>query len=72
MHTFVARSLAAAKGWRPVLLGSTLLFSAVIGVGASGAVSAAPVFFKKLPAGLKRVGVILSGGNVDYELLASL
>lgn len=38
----------------------------------SGAVSAAPVFFKKLPPGLKRVGVILSGGNVDYELLASL
>ena len=38
----------------------------------SGAVSAAPVLFKKLPAGLKRVGVVLSGGNVDYELLASL
>jgi threonine dehydratase len=38
----------------------------------SGAVSAAPVLFRKLPAGLGRVGVILSGGNVDYELLASL
>jgi threonine dehydratase len=38
----------------------------------SGAVSAAPVLFKKLPPGLKRVGVVLSGGNVDYELLASL
>jgi len=38
----------------------------------SGAVSAAAVLFKKLPPGLTRVGVILSGGNVDYELLASL
>ncbi len=38
----------------------------------SGAVSAAAVLFKKLPPGLKRVGVVLSGGNVDYELLASL
>ena len=38
----------------------------------SGAVSAAPVLFKKLPPGLGRVGVVLSGGNVDYELLASL
>ncbi len=38
----------------------------------SGAVSAAPVLFGKLPRGLKRVGVILSGGNVDYELLAGL
>ena len=38
----------------------------------SGAVSAASVLFKKLPLGLGRVGVILSGGNMDYELLASL
>ena len=38
----------------------------------SGAASAAPVLFKKLPPGLKRVGVVLSGGNVDYDLLASL
>ena len=38
----------------------------------SGAVSAAPVLFRKLPPGLARVGVVLSGGNVDYELLASL
>jgi threonine dehydratase len=38
----------------------------------SGAVSAAPVLFKKLPPGVKRVGVVLSGGNVDYELLAGL
>jgi threonine dehydratase len=38
----------------------------------SGAVSAAAVLFKKLPAGVQRVGVILSGGNVDYEQLANL
>ena len=38
----------------------------------SGAVSAAPALFKKLPPGLGRVGVVLSGGNVDYELLAGL
>lgn len=37
----------------------------------SGAVSAAAVLFGKLPAGIKRAGVILSGGNVDYEMLAS-
>jgi threonine dehydratase len=38
----------------------------------SGAVSAAAVLFGKLPPGLGRVGVILSGGNVDYEVLADL
>lgn len=38
----------------------------------SGAVSAAAVLYRKLPAGLRRVGVILSGGNVDYEQLAQL
>jgi threonine dehydratase len=38
----------------------------------SGAVSAAAVLFKKLPPGLGRVGVVLSGGNVDYEMLANL
>jgi threonine dehydratase len=37
----------------------------------SGAVPAAALLFKKLPPGLGRVGVVLSGGNVDYELLAS-
>ena len=36
----------------------------------SGAVAAAAVLFKKLPPGLGRVGVVISGGNVDYELLA--
>jgi threonine dehydratase len=36
----------------------------------SGAVSAAAVLFGKLPAGLRRVGIVLSGGNVDLDQLA--
>jgi len=36
----------------------------------SGAVGAAAALFGKLPAGLGRVGIVLSGGNVDFELLA--
>jgi threonine dehydratase len=31
----------------------------------SGAVSAAAVLFHKLPSGIKRIGIVLSGGNVD-------
>ncbi|MBZ5611629.1 MAG: pyridoxal-phosphate dependent enzyme [Acidobacteriia bacterium] len=38
----------------------------------SGAATAAAVFHRKLPAGLKRVGVLVSGGNVDLEFLAQL
>jgi threonine dehydratase len=38
----------------------------------SGAVAAAAVLFRKLPAGLKRAGVILSGGNIDLDLLGSI
>ncbi|MGD0202188.1 MAG: pyridoxal-phosphate dependent enzyme [Bryobacteraceae bacterium] len=37
----------------------------------SGAAAAAAVLFHKLPAGIRSVGVILSGGNVDLEVLAS-
>jgi threonine dehydratase len=37
----------------------------------SGAVPAAAGLFKKLPADLRRVGFMISGGNVDFELLAS-
>jgi len=36
----------------------------------SGAVPAAAVLFGKLPPGIASVGVILSGGNVDFEELA--
>lgn len=38
----------------------------------SGAAAAAAVLFGKLPRGLGPVGVIVSGGNVDLQLLASL
>ncbi len=38
----------------------------------SGAVSAAAALFRKLPEGLSRVGIILSGGNVDFDQLAGL
>lgn len=38
----------------------------------SGAVGAAAVMAGKLPAGMGRVGIILSGGNVDLEVLAGL
>ena len=47
-----------------------LLLRLKILVEPSGAVSAAAVLFKKLPAGIGRVGIVLSGGNVDLETLA--
>jgi threonine dehydratase len=49
-----------------------LMMRLKIVVEPSGAVSAAAVLFKKLPPGIRRVGIILSGGNVDYEQLANL
>ena len=39
-------------------------------VDASGAVAAAAVIHRKLPQGIRSAGVILSGGNVDFEELA--
>ncbi len=48
-----------------------LLMRMKILVEPSGAVSAAAALFKKLPAGIERVGIVLSGGNVDYDQLAS-
>ncbi|MCL5746015.1 MAG: pyridoxal-phosphate dependent enzyme [Acidobacteria bacterium] len=36
----------------------------------SGAVSAAAVLFRKIPRDIGSIGVILSGGNVDFEQLA--
>lgn len=41
-------------------------------VETSGVTAAAAVMFKKLPADVKRVGVVLSGGNIDPDLLAKL
>jgi len=37
----------------------------------SGAVAAAAALCGKLPSGLGRVGIVISGGNVDYEQLAT-
>jgi threonine dehydratase len=38
----------------------------------SGAAAVAAVLHRKLPADVTRVGVILSGGNVDLELLGAI
>lgn len=38
----------------------------------SGAVAAAAVMFRKLPAGVNRAGVIVSGGNVDPEQITEI
>jgi threonine dehydratase len=38
----------------------------------SGAVAAAAVLHRKLPGNVRRVGIILSGGNVDLDMLASI
>ncbi len=47
-----------------------LLLRMKILVEPSGAVPAAALLFHKLPKGIGRVGVVLSGGNVDFEELA--
>ncbi len=49
-----------------------MLFRLKLVVEPSGVVAAAAVFFKKLPRELRRVGVILSGGNIDSDVLAQL
>ena len=49
-----------------------MLFRMKILVETSGATAAAAVMFKKLPADVKRVGVVLSGGNIDPDLLEQL
>jgi threo-3-hydroxy-L-aspartate ammonia-lyase len=38
----------------------------------SGIAAAAAVMFRKLPANVERVGVVLSGGNIDSDFLAKL
>ena len=49
-----------------------MLFRMKTLVEPSGAAAAAAVLFDKLPKNVKRVGVILSGGNIDPEALARL
>ncbi len=48
-----------------------LLAHLKIVVEPSGAVGAAALLFHKLPPGIRRAGVILSGGNVDLDRLAA-
>ncbi len=38
----------------------------------SGAVPAAAFLHKKLPGGIRKAGIILSGGNVDFDVLAEI
>jgi threonine dehydratase len=47
-----------------------MLFRMKILVEPSGAAAAAAVMFGKLPNDIKRVGVVLSGGNIDADVLA--
>jgi threonine dehydratase len=47
-----------------------LLFRMKLLVEPSGAAAAAAVFTGKLPRDTKRVGVVISGGNIDAELLS--
>jgi threonine dehydratase len=49
-----------------------ILFRMKMLVETSGATAAAAVMFNKLPADVKRVGVVLSGGNIDPDLLAQI
>ena len=49
-----------------------ILFRMKLLVETSGATAAAAVMFNKLPANVKRVGVVLSGGNIDPGQLKEL
>ena len=49
-----------------------IIFRMKLLVEPTGAVAAAAVLFNKLPADIRRVGVVLSGGNVDPEVLAGV
>ncbi|HYJ47043.1 MAG TPA: threonine/serine dehydratase [Pyrinomonadaceae bacterium] len=49
-----------------------ILFRMKMLVEPSGAAGAAAVLFHKIPANVRRVGVVLSGGNIDPEALARL
>ena len=49
-----------------------LLTRMKIVVEPSGAVGVAALMHAKIPAGLHRIGVVLSGGNVDLEMIARL
>lgn len=47
-----------------------MLFRLKLLVEPSGAAAAAAVFHRKIPGSCRRIGVVLSGGNVDPEILS--
>jgi len=47
-----------------------MLFRMKLLVEPSGAAAAAAAFARKIPADCRRIGVVLSGGNVDPEILS--
>ncbi|HYH87402.1 MAG TPA: serine dehydratase, partial [Pyrinomonadaceae bacterium] len=47
-----------------------IIFRMKILVEPTGAVAAAAVLFGRLPKDIKRVGIVVSGGNVDPDALA--
>jgi threo-3-hydroxy-L-aspartate ammonia-lyase len=49
-----------------------ILFRMKLLVETSGVAAAAAVMFRKLPADTRRVGVVLSGGNIDPDLLREI
>ncbi|HZG54652.1 MAG TPA: pyridoxal-phosphate dependent enzyme [Pyrinomonadaceae bacterium] len=49
-----------------------LLFRLKILVEPTGALAVAAVLFNKLPPNIRRIGVVISGGNVDADALARL
>ena len=49
-----------------------MLFRMKLLVEPSGAAAAAAVFSGKLPSGISRIGVVLSGGNVDNDVLSRI
>jgi threo-3-hydroxy-L-aspartate ammonia-lyase len=49
-----------------------ILFRMKLLVETSGVAAAAAVMFHKLPSDVNRVGVVLSGGNIDPDLLQSI
>lgn len=65
----LAESVLTVSDEETVATLSFILLRMKLLVEPSGAVAAAAVMFRKLPPGLKRVGVVLSGGNVDPEVL---
>jgi threonine dehydratase len=69
MHKLVERVVLVSDGEIRAAVKFLLLRLKML-VEPSGAVPAAAVLFRKLPAGIRTIGVVLSGGNVDFEDLA--